>query len=495
MSFTLIITCLAAVMFLLSISIYRVLFHPLAEFPGPAIWAISTLPQAYYLARGRLPYKIHELHNIYGPVVRLAPNELSFIAAEAWEGIYSKSGKVQLQKDHTFLPPSTGVNGLIFEPDDEHHKELRKVFSYGFSELCMQQYETVVLEFVRQLVIKLHEMEARPVDICQWLNYALFDITGKLLFDKSFEALQNSNSDQWIQALFDWVAGAALLSMAQKLWPLTSIITWLVPKKMRDAEASHRTKTKEVLENRMERAESVEVENRSSRKDLISNIALCPAYVNLTEAEILETCRVLLVGGAETMATVICGTLYYLLCNPSSLSKLSTELRSKFESSSQINKESVGKLTYLSEVIQEGFRKFPPLPGNLRRITPPTGCLISGSFIPGKTVVGVDIYAANHSPQNFAKATEFCPERWSKANLPEIFVKDKREAMRPFSVGPRNCIAQNLAYMELQIVLAILIFSFDIELLEESESWADNVKVFGFVQKQRLMVHLAKINA
>ncbi|KAG4430366.1 hypothetical protein IFR05_014151 [Cadophora sp. M221] len=52
----------AVATFFLSIGIYRVSLHPLSKFPGPVLWSISMLPQAYYLARGRLPYKIHELH-------------------------------------------------------------------------------------------------------------------------------------------------------------------------------------------------------------------------------------------------------------------------------------------------------------------------------------------------------------------------------------------------------------------------------------------------
>ncbi|MAD87319.1 MAG: hypothetical protein CL912_30545 [Deltaproteobacteria bacterium] len=107
---------------------YRAFYHPLSKFPGPRLWAISQLPQTYYLFRGRLPFKILELHNRYGPVVRLAPNELSFTTTDAWNDIYAKPTKrSQLHKEHMFLPPSTGVSGIIFETDGAEHSRLRHV--------------------------------------------------------------------------------------------------------------------------------------------------------------------------------------------------------------------------------------------------------------------------------------------------------------------------------------------------------------------------------
>jgi hypothetical protein len=58
----------------------------------------------YYLCRGILPQKISALHAKYGEVVRVAPNELSFVCEEAWERIYGRvdngvNGKGQLGKD------------------------------------------------------------------------------------------------------------------------------------------------------------------------------------------------------------------------------------------------------------------------------------------------------------------------------------------------------------------------------------------------------------
>ncbi|KAK0125567.1 hypothetical protein ONS96_009403 [Cadophora gregata f. sp. sojae] len=251
MALFLVLVILAALS-ILRVDIYRMFYHKLSKFPGPTLWAISQLPQAYYLFKGCLPYKILELHNRYGPVVRLAPNELSFITADAWNDIYGKpSKKPQLQKEHTFLPPSTGISGIIFETDDTEHSRLRRVFSHAFSDKSLRDQEATVLKYVDQLIIKLQENATDSLDMCKWLNFVCFDITGELMFSESFDSLNKPDFRPWIKIFYNWVAGAALLSMGQKLWPLTSIVKWLVPKDMRDAEVSHRIMTQEILEKRL----------------------------------------------------------------------------------------------------------------------------------------------------------------------------------------------------------------------------------------------------
>ena len=67
--------------------------NPLSCFPGPRLWASSRVPYALSLQNGVLPMKLKVLHDIYGPVVRVAPNELSFITSEAWKDIYSDKAR------------------------------------------------------------------------------------------------------------------------------------------------------------------------------------------------------------------------------------------------------------------------------------------------------------------------------------------------------------------------------------------------------------------
>lgn len=68
--------------------VYNLFFHPLAKFPGPRLNAISDVPGIYILVKGRFALEVKKLHDKYGSVVRVSPNELSFNSVQAWEDIY-----------------------------------------------------------------------------------------------------------------------------------------------------------------------------------------------------------------------------------------------------------------------------------------------------------------------------------------------------------------------------------------------------------------------
>ena len=83
--------------------------------------------------------------------------------------------------------------------------------------------------------------------------------------------------------------------------------------------------------------------------------------------------------------------------------------------------------------------------------------------------------AAYWSPRNFHDPKSFHPERWfaSASKDPSSpFYNDNRAVVQPFHVGPRNCIGKNLAYNEMRLILARVLWNFDLELCEESKDWA-----------------------
>jgi cytochrome P450 len=214
--------------------------------------------------------------------------------------------------------------------------------------------------------------------------------------------------------------------------------------------------------------------------------------------------------GSETTASLLSGVVYYLLKNPSVLEKLVKEIRSAFPTEDAINIANVSSLKYELAVLQEGLRIFPPgeqpqvqvhvaseilRQGSLvsnqpQRITNLQGNMIIGRFVPGGTLVSVSHWACYHSAENFQDPYDFAPERWLDG---ERYKDDRKNALQPFSLGPRNCLGINLAYAEMRVILARLVWNFDMELCEQSKNWVKGMKVFMIYQRPPLMVKLTPV--
>jgi cytochrome P450 len=100
--------------------------------------------------------------------------------------------------------------------------------------------------------------------------------------------------------------------------------------------------------------------------------------------------------------------------------------------------------------------------------------------------------SAYSSPTNFHQADRFIPERWLPETIEDPsspFFSDNRAVFQPFSIGPRNCLGRNLAYTEMRVILARVLWTFDLELCEESRDWKDQ-KVFVIWERGPLMCKL-----
>lgn len=117
-------------------------------------------------------------------------------------------------------------------------------------------------------------------------------------------------------------------------------------------------------------------------------------------------------------------------------------------------------------------------PDGFRREIPPGGDEVCGEWLPEGTIVKVSVWAAFMSSSSFARPTAFLPERWlaNQSSSPSEFDNHNRKIFNPFGLGARNCIGQNLAWMEMRLILARMIWNFDISLPTDSlkldlESW------------------------
>jgi len=208
----------------------------------------------------------------------------------------------------------------------------------------------------------------------------------------------------------------------------------------------------------------------------------------MTTQEIESNSSLLIIAGSETTATFLSGITYHLLQTPSVLQNLTSLIRSTFPTESSITFTALQQLEYFTACLEEAFRTYPPVPSGLIRTTLPEGSFIAGRYVPPGSDVYVTQWAAYRSSRNFADPDKFVPERWLK-NPPERYKNDRRKVLQPFSVGPRNCIGRNLAYAEMRLILARVLWNFDLELHPDSANWLPQ-KVWLLFEKPSLYVKL-----
>ncbi|EXJ59416.1 uncharacterized protein A1O5_12297 [Cladophialophora psammophila CBS 110553] len=471
------------------IVVYNLYVHPLARVPGPRLYAASNIPYAWALIGGKWTYTLKDLHDKYGPVVRFAPDDVSFISAGAWKAIYGHrtGGEPNFEKDRRLYRGSKTDTRSILVAGDADHSRMRRSLAHAFSEKALRGQEDIMQGYIGLLVKRMREIAsssssptspaAAVVDLAKWYNFTTFDLIGDLAFGEPFGCLQSGGYHPWVAMIFGGFKLSAF-NQARKRFPwLMPLTQHFLPKRLLTQQGQH-------FQMSFDKAKGRAVSGVKDREDFMSYILRHNDERGLTPDEIGENSNILIVAGSETTASLLSGTTYYLLRNPDTYKRLVAEIRSSFDKESDINLVAVGNLKYLLACLDEGLRLYPPVPSALGRNVAAGGKEIEGFFIPENTTVSVPHWPAYHSEYNFHRADDFCPQRW----LGDAeFANDNKDVLQPFQFGPRNCLGKSLAYAEMRLILARMLWNFDLELQPQSVGWEKQL-IFNFWEKGPMYV-------
>ena len=179
--------------------------------------------------------------------------------------------------------------------------------------------------------------------------------------------------------------------------------------------------------------------------------------LGIPQQEVVSECFITIIGGSDTSATAIRAIMMLVMTNPKVYNKLQKEIDDAVEKgsiSSPVIKDTEAKeLPYLQAVIREGLRLYPPATGNQPKVVPPEGDYLNGVFIPGGTIIGINLFPMLRTPDNFGPDSEiFNPDRWIDAT-PERKKEMEYVAELLWSYGKSKCLGQPIALMELGKVI------------------------------------------
>ncbi len=185
----------------------------------------------------------------------------------------------------------------------------------------------------------------------------------------------------------------------------------------------------------------------------------------MSDRQVRDEVMTMLLAGHETTANALSWLWYLLGRHPRVEEKLLAELREKL-GDREARPEDVPRLPYTACVIHETMRLFPPAYAFGRRAVCDTE--IGPYAVPAGTNVLMSQWVMHRDERWFENPEEFLPERWENGLAKTV----SKYVYFPFGAGPRVCIGQQFAHMELVLILATFLrrIAFRLE-AEEIRPW------------------------
>ncbi|KAF4517611.1 hypothetical protein B566_EDAN002842 [Ephemera danica] len=220
--------------------------------------------------------------------------------------------------------------------------------------------------------------------------------------------------------------------------------------------------TKKVIRERRETFQKPKLGNEEIDKENVYSSKKRTAFLDLllsasendpslTDEEIRAEVDTFMFEGHDTTAMGMSWMLYYISAKP--------EVQEIFCGSDRDpNLSDLGKMKYLERVIKETLRLRPSVV-TISRASDNNLKLEGYDKFPAKTAIHVNIYNTHRNPEIYPEPEKFDPDRF----LPENCVGRHPYAYIPFSAGPRNCIGQKFAMLEMKAVVSTLLRHFRLE--------------------------------
>ncbi|RFU30913.1 hypothetical protein B7463_g5418, partial [Scytalidium lignicola] len=379
--------------------------------------------------------KTENLHKKYGPVVRIAPNELSFWGPNAVAPIY-KSGRGMV-KSRFYDGFTTFKPNLFGTTDEERHALRRRQMAHGFSTASLTAMEPIFDQHVKNLRKKLdaYAKTGSEFDLKLLFAFYAYDILGQLAFSVDFDT-QRKDDETLLPPINGHILLASLYGSLPSLLPYSMRIANYLPIPWLRGLIRNRLKIKETVTRCVANEIAGKNSDKNQTQTLLSQLIAAKdpeTGERLTTVDISSEAFGFLVAGSHTSSGTLTLLFFHLLHNLDVYRQLRDEVDQKLDFLQDGSYSFTGlenKLPYTMACIRENFRLTPVFTMPLTRtVTRDNGFDIDGNLILKGTDVSVPNYALHHNPEIWGSDHNcFNPNRW----LVEGFTKEKLNYLMPF---------------------------------------------------------------
>jgi cytochrome P450 len=428
-------------------------------------WGVIT-GHALSLRKGRLDYMYACLKQ-YGDFIEMFLGKRRTLLVNDPMGL--KHVLLDNNKNYTKATPGyqrvAEVLGKgVFTDIGEGWKKGRKAIQPTFNPSKFDHYFTMVHDEVKKTIAHLSSNSNVPVNMSSLsTSYALHVIGRSLLNENLAESFESISKN--LSHLIELIE--------RKMTFITPFQTPSKKKLQKDFDETLKVLDAEILKI-IEREKTKE---RMPKGNLIH--ALLESPLGFDDQNILDQVKTMIFAGHETTANALSWSFYYLAKHPEWQNKIYEEFKTK---DFQIDyEEKLDDFVMVSNFIKEVLRIRPPV-WSFGRVAV-TDDKIHGENVKAGDLISLSPFLMHHHPDYWENPEEFNPDR---------FFKDPTQyTYFPYGFGPRICMGERLANLEMRLLILEIVKYFRLELTPGMETMKMNAQVSLRLEKD-LMLKLTK---
>ncbi|KAK1982731.1 cytochrome P450 3A17 [Colletotrichum cereale] len=421
---------------------------PLKHLPGPFYTRFFRLRLKIARLTGTRMYYIHKLHEKYGDIVRVAPNEVSCVDLESVARTYKTGGgfdKAQWVGDHTRRLPALSLSMIV--NNDEAKKRRRLLQGSLNLPKLRQNWEAEIRQKIEFAVTRIrHEALSGPSNVHKWWTFMAADIISKMSFGYSLGLMKLGKSQRTMYMRA--IENALLANVFHCELPFLDYLSRLIPKWLLQTFTRQLEQVGACGKEGIETLKKQDVTTHSIFKEMLAECGR-EGDSSLTDHVVRIEGAGMMVAGTDTTAAVLTYLIWSVLQQKGLQNRLEEEIA---QLGDDFDDRRLETCSLLRAVIKETLRMYPAVPSSLPRTVPEGGATICSYFIPAKTIVCSPAYTLQRRSDIFPEPHKFDADRYLD---PQSVSLKQRQACIPLGSGARVCIGQNLAMMELRLATAV----------------------------------------
>ncbi len=414
--------------------------------PGPA-----KLPLiGDCLAFGRDPHRFLLEAASHGPLATLRLFSRPFYLVSSPElvqqGLVHKS-RTMRKDDGLFDLIRRALGSGLVTSENPLWRRQRKFMAHAFTPARVELYADKIVDAALGSVDQWSD--GQPIELHAATAEIALEAVSNTLFDLSLRR-EAQGVFRSMNAIGDFFVEAFASPVALPHW-------WPSPRNFRFIRACRE------MDSVVERIIGQRRRDSEDRGDLLSALLLGvhDDGEHMSDKQVRDECMTMLVAGHETTGLTLMYALYLLAHHPEVEKKVREEI-DRVLGGRRATSSDLEPLALTTRVIKEALRLYPPAWMTARVLVEETE--LGGYSLPEGSALMFSPWVTHRDPRAFPSPEAFDPDRWS----PERAMNIPRFAFFPFGAGPRACIGNHFAMMELGLILATLLQRCRFELLSQA---------------------------